>query len=324
MGVARLLVASPGSLVSMRRGSVEVRRGGRVELSMPLDEVDAIVVATRGVTVTSQLLVEAGLRGVPVYFVTSRGELASVLEPGEPHRTGATVMAQVGARLDEVSRVRAAKWFVYSKIRARAWLLRYMAKSRGVEALRDLSYVVDSWSRRALTASSLTGLREAEARAGRVYWEAARRHLIPQGLGFEGRRPRGGDPVNSSLDYVYGILRGRCHLALRIAGLNPYVGFMHVEKSGRPSLTLDFMEPYRWLAEKTVFHLLARGWAPEAPMGRLSRDSRRALYEAWAEAERSKIPGTRVSLEQAIKSDAFELASALRESRDYAPTIPQG
>ena len=40
-------------------------------------------------------------------------------------------------------------------------------------------------------------------------------------------------------------MKALCFKSLLIAGLDPYVGFLHAEKSGRPSLVLDFMEQWR-------------------------------------------------------------------------------
>ena len=81
---------------------------------------------------------------------------------------------------------------------------------------------------------------EAEASAAGAYWSAYRGVT-----GFPGRGQEGGDPVNAALNYGYGVLKALCFKSLLIAGLDPYVGFLHVEKSGRPSLVLDFMEQWR-------------------------------------------------------------------------------
>ncbi|MEB3851259.1 MAG: CRISPR-associated endonuclease Cas1, partial [Desulfurococcales archaeon] len=171
------------------------------------------------------------------------------------------------------------------------------------------------------SASTIEELRSAEARLGRLYWGLYASRLVPPDLGFPGRRPRGGDPVNTALDFLYALLRGVSHAALRVAGLNPYIGFMHHERSGRPSLTLDFMEAFRWAVERLLARLLARGFRPSMAEGLLDHESRSVLASAWAEALHSKLPRSGETLEEAIRRSAWGLARSLREGSPWRPRL---
>ena len=53
------------------------------------------------------------------------------------------------------------------------------------------------------------------------------------------------DDVNALLSFFYSILANDCASALEGVGLDPYVGFMHVDRPGRRSLALDLMEELR-------------------------------------------------------------------------------
>lgn len=53
------------------------------------------------------------------------------------------------------------------------------------------------------------------------------------------------DPVNALLSFAYSICANKCASALEGVGLDPYVGFMHTDRSGRKSLALDLMEEFR-------------------------------------------------------------------------------
>ena len=322
MALLRVVAARPGWRLGLRRGLLvaEGPEGERHEV--PLSEVDLLLISSRGVVVSTNLLMALAERGVRVYLVRGDGRAVAVVAPAEATRTADSQVAQAEWRADPGRRLRAASWFVRYKLEARAWLLKYLASSRGVPALREAGYEVERWASRAPRADSIDGLREVEAHAGRVYWDAVRRHVVPPELGFPGRRPRGGDPVNAALDYLYGILRAEAHKALTYAGLNPYMGFMHVERSGRPSLTLDFMEPYRWAFEKLLYTLLARGHRPALVDGALDREYRRLLASRAAEALEDRQPGFRVTLSQAIQRDAWALAKALREGGEWRPTMP--
>ncbi len=57
------------------------------------------------------------------------------------------------------------------------------------------------------------------------------------------RPPR--DPVNALLSFCYMLLAGMCTNAAEAVGLDSYVGFLHRDRPGRPSLALDLMEELR-------------------------------------------------------------------------------
>lgn len=71
------------------------------------------------------------------------------------------------------------------------------------------------------------------------------------------RPPR--DRVNCLLSFLYALLRHDCIAALTTAGLDPFVGFLHVDRPNRPSLALDLMEEFRpWLADRLAITLINR------------------------------------------------------------------
>ena len=76
-------------------------------------------------------------------------------------------------------------------------------------------------------------------------------------LSFQGRNrrpPR--DPVNAVLSYLYGILVKECFVTLLAVGFEPYLGFYHQPKYGRPALALDLMEEFRpVIADSTALTL---------------------------------------------------------------------
>lgn len=71
---------------------------------------------------------------------------------------------------------------------------------------------------------------------------------------FTGRKRRPPtDPVNALLSLGYSLLAKDCTIAALTVGLDPYVGFYHQPRFGRPALALDLMEEFRPLiAESAV------------------------------------------------------------------------
>jgi len=315
-------VVRPGWVLRLRRGQLEAEGPEGDPVRIPLAQVDALLIASRGVMVSSALLLEASRLGIPVYLVRASGDVVAVVEPAEAHRTADTQLAQASWRLDPRRRLEASKWFISAKVGARARMLRLEASRIGDPLLRDESYRLEAEARELIGgASTIEELRVAEARLGRLYWALYQSRLLPGDSGFEARRPRGGDPFNSALDYLYAMLRAVCHSALRVAGLNPYVGFMHSEKSGRPSLTLDFMEAFRWRAEQLLARLARRGFRPEVSEGLLVHESRAVLSSEWSRVLRSPLPRSRKTLWEAIRDAAWELASSLRRGSEWRPVL---
>jgi CRISPR-associated protein Cas1 len=83
--------------------------------------------------------------------------------------------------------------------------------------------------------------------------------VLPESVDFRGRstssRPNNAsDPVNSALNYAYGVLEGECRRAINALGLEPSVGFLHefVGYQTKQSLVYDLQEPFRWIADVAV------------------------------------------------------------------------
>src|SRR5205085_6123283 len=82
----------------------------------------------------------------------------------------------------------------------------------------------------------------------------------PPGHGFDfrsrNRRPPR-DPVNALLSFAYALLAKDCFAALCTVGFDPYKGFYHAGRHGRPSLALDLCEEFRAvIADSVVLSLI--------------------------------------------------------------------
>lgn len=100
-------------------------------------------------------------------------------------------------------------------------------------------------------------LRGLEGTAGRLYFQTLSA-LMPPDYAFSGRSFRPAtDAFNAFLNYAYGVLYGRVEKALMIAGLDPYVGFLHRDDYNQKSMVYDFIEPYRIHADYVVFRLFS-------------------------------------------------------------------
>lgn len=100
-------------------------------------------------------------------------------------------------------------------------------------------------------------LRGLEGTSGRIYFGVLS-SLLNEHYRFSGRSFRPAqDPFNAFLNYAYGILYSRVEKALIIAGIDPYVGFLHRDDYNMKSMVFDFIEPYRVWGDEVVFKLFS-------------------------------------------------------------------
>lgn len=100
-------------------------------------------------------------------------------------------------------------------------------------------------------------LRGLEGTSGRIYFGVLS-SLLNEHYRFNGRSFRPAqDPFNAFLNYAYGILYSRVEKALIIAGIDPYVGFLHRDDYNMKSMVFDFIEPYRVWGDEVVFKLFS-------------------------------------------------------------------
>ncbi len=103
--------------------------------------------------------------------------------------------------------------------------------------------------------ANLIGL---EGVAGRNYFGALKL-LMPNRFKFKARsRSPARDEFNCLLNYGYGVLYSMVEKGCIIAGLDPYIGFLHTDNYNKKSLVFDIIELFRILAEETVIYLFSQ------------------------------------------------------------------
>ncbi len=313
--MARLVVVRPGSRIGVSKGFLTIRSDGQ-DLKIPLNEVDEVLISSRGVLISSNLIMELALLGIPIHFVRGDGLSTAMVWPTIPNKTVMTRRAQYEVALNGKS-LSYAKEFVKAKIHNKAWLLKYLGKSRRRLDIRDCGYLVEEYVDRVEGCSNSKDLINVEAEASRRYWRCYA-ELVPD-TGFKYRDQEGDDPVNLALNYGYGILRSTVMKSIIMAGLDPYAGFLHVDKSGRPSLILDFMEPFRFVVDKAVAELVVK-YVPEVHDSMLTHDARKAVANRVLKSmseEYYNYGGMRKNVNSIIKSQALELASSIRTGKPF-------
>jgi CRISPR-associated protein Cas1 len=237
-----------GTMYLLEQGAVLRKQGerlvaekdGKAILEAPLASIERVVIEGY-VQITTQTLCLLLERGVPTIFLGTDGRFKGSLEPvrsvNAPLR-----LAQYGVAQDPVASLYLAKQFVSSKLSNQSRVLQKIGYRREPffqDAAREIKILCSHIERK----TGLNGVRGTEGAASSFYFQALGQAFGSAGFARTRRPPR--DPVNAMLSYGYTLLVSECVSALATHGLDPYIGFYHGVKHGRPALALDLMEEFR-------------------------------------------------------------------------------
>lgn len=328
-----LIITAHGTYVGKESERVVVKKGDRVLREIPFFRLGEIVLPAHGAALSTDVIAEACERGIRISLLDGHGKPYAMLSSPHLTATVATRRAQMAAYLDGRS-VAIAKAIVGGKLRNQASLLKYFGKYlKGADAGRFRAVVeavkgiaAQCRAIRAVEGARIDDVREAlmghEGAAATAYWGAVR-VLLEGKADFKGREHQGAkDPVNASLNYGYGILYNEMWGAVLNAGLEPFAGFLHVDRSGKPSLVLDLVEEFRGpVVDRAVIAFFTKGGEARMENGLLDHESRRTVASRVLERLDSEaaFEGKTYRVRSILQQQARHLATAVRGERDYAP-----
>ncbi|MGA9351873.1 MAG: CRISPR-associated endonuclease Cas1 [Anaerolineae bacterium] len=335
--IQHLIVDQYGAFVGKHSQRLQVKVKGEKVMQAPLLHLEQVLITGRGVSLSADAIQACCQEGIPIHFVSTSGQPYAGLYAAGLTGTVQTRRAQIMAYEDDRG-LALAMAFASGKVENQSRLLKYMAKYRKeadpslYEELRLAAQeVLDHLEElRRLRAERVDEVRlqilAAEGRAAHRYWEALKL-VVPEQYGWPGRRRRGAkDPLNAALNYGYGILYGQIERAVVLAGLDPYGGFIHADRPGKPSLVLDLIEEFRApVVDRTVLGLAnKRTQLAQDEKGLLTLETRRLLaervlarLEAAERYERKRQP-----LRIIIQSQARHIATFVRGDRaQYKPFL---
>jgi len=322
-----------GAYVGKKSERLVLRRKGEESVlwQVPLDRLCEVQLSSRGVNVTSDVLTELADRGIRVTLLSASGR--PVAQIASPNLT-ATVATR-RAQLEASSNGRGLQLGVAlaaGKLLNQARLLKYLAKNlresepaqfaeirRQVAAILVLrrSILAGKWTDLETARAGVMGL---EGTAARHYWEAVAL-LLERYANFAGREHRGArDFVNSLLNYGYGVLYSCVWSAVLSAGLEPFAGFLHTDRPGKPSLVLDLTEEFRApVVDRTVLAAVRlRQLQPPGKPGLLEPETRTVLVDQLLKRLESKerFQGGNYQVRSIIQMQARRVASYLMGRTD--------
>lgn len=343
-----LYLTTQGTRVTLRGETLVIR-----EEKTPIAEfrtIDVSNVALFGnIQITTQAVQWLCEAGVPVAYFSMGGWFYGITT-GHGLRNVFTRIRQFAAAADPETSLWIARRFIYGKIRnQRTQLMRnHVALPDGVA--RKLKRAAAD----ALTAGSLTRLLGIEGAAAALCFGNFN-GLIKIGTdddrlpGIDPPEKRGDssfrfdftrrsrrpptDPVNALLSLAYSLLARDCTIACLTTGFDPYVGYYHQPRHGRPALALDLMEEFRPLiADSAVLTAINNRMITPAHFVRagnavnLTAAGRKAFFHAYEQRINSLVTHPvfdyKVSYRRVLELQARMLARYLTgEIPEYIPMM---
>lgn len=318
-----LYVSGYGLSVGKRDAQLQVRdKGGVVQEARLLDISAMNVIGAVSIT-SGAIEAMCGAEKPVAYF--SSGHWFYGLTRGMDLKNVFLRRDQFARAADEDFCVRIASDIVSTKIRNQRTLL----QRNHVEPTSQVLARMKDLARAAQTCASLESLLGIEGTAARLYFgQFAGMLKVEDGEGlpafdFEHRNrrpPR--DPVNALLSFAYALLVRDCTIVCHAVGFDPFMGFYHQPRFGRPALALDLMEGFRPLvadsAVLTAVNARMVGPGDFVSAGNsvaLSPSGRKAFIRSYEQRMDTMVThplfGYRVSYRRVLEIQARLLARAL-------------
>jgi len=281
------------------------------------------------VTITAPVLRELAERDIAVTWHSYGGWFFGMFASASGHNV-LTRIAQHRVAADREHALNLARSFVRSKIANQRVFLR----RNGVDVPDDPLHRMKELRRAARHATSLDALMGVEGGAARLYFRHFSRMLkadLSDAFDFGGRNrrpPR--DRVNALLSFAYACLAREITTTLHAVGFDPFVGFLHQPRPGRPALALDLMEEFRpVIADSVVVSAVNNGVVQEGdfrvtPTGvSLHQAGRKRFIQAYErrldELATHPVLGTRLSYRRILEVQVRLLGKVLLGELDAYP-----
>lgn len=265
------------------------------KIEVPMHKVERVVVIG-DVTLTMPVIHALLDNEIEVSLLSYYGRFRARLW-GELSKNAPLRIAQHRAGLDPGRTTELARCFVTGKLtNLRTSLLRYNRKLTDPAVTRAAAEIKAACES-VFAVNDLDRLRGVEGNGSAAYFGVFDRLIRNDAFSFASRvRRPPTDPVNALLSFGYSLLTAEVSTAVGIVGLDPYVGYLHAPRYGRPSLALDVMEEFRPLIVDSVVlrALNNREFAPtdfgdELGAIRLTSIARKRFLQAYEERLNDEI-----------------------------------
>ncbi len=327
-----IYVIEQGAVVRLSSKSLVITKERENILQAPLIKIDRLLLFGN-IQLTTQAMNELLQEGIDVAFLTMNGKLRGRLVATESKNVFLR-LAQYERHLDDAFPVNLARTIIKAKLRnQKAVILRYQRNHPEQQFPSELQ-VIEETLRKIDKQKTVHSLMGSEGIATANYFKAFG-GMFRKELTFteRSRRPPK-DPVNSILSFGYILLTNEI-LSLVIAhGLDPYIGFLHGEVYGRPSLALDLVEEFRHsVVDRMTLALFNNGILTEKDFQhtedqgvRLTAEGLKTFFKHYEKRLRAPLDAKKptINLRAIMKRQVRNMAKTIQTLTPYKPFCARG
>jgi CRISPR-associated protein Cas1 len=326
-----LYLQTQGLSIGISGEVLEIREKGKVISTSRFIDTSQICLFGN-IQVSTQAVRELAQRNIPICYF-SFGGWFSAMTVGMVHRNVLLRQAQYRRAFDQEGCLQLSRRLVSAKILNSRTMLRRNARDLDSQILIELKRLAAA-AEKAISIESLLGL---EGMAARYYFQSfalmvKRAEFLKDGgfdSGSRNRRPPR-DPLNALLSFVYSLLVKELTVVAWSIGLDPYQGFYHQVRYGKPALALDLMEEFRILvADSAVLSIINNQIVTNQDFSRagdglaLTTAARRRVTEAFERRLEEMVThpwfGYRLSYRRILYVQTRLLARHLQGEIDHFP-----
>lgn len=243
--MSALHITRDGSVLRKVDERLKVTFEKETVIDVPLIKVDQVIIWGR-VTVTPSTVRSLLEHGIEIIYLSAYGKYIGRVQP-EFSKNSILRKAQYRASEDKEKVTSISKHLVYGKLaNMRTILLRAERFNELEGKIEEAIERIRIGIRRLKDAASTDEVRGYEGAGTAAYFGVFGELIKADDFSFDGREKRPPtDPVNALLSLGYVLLTNDIHTACNIVGFDPYIGFLHTDKYGKPSLPLDLVEEFR-------------------------------------------------------------------------------
>lgn len=257
-----LYLNAQGLKIGIKSETLQIKEHGKLINDVRLNDVNHVALLGN-IQISTQAVRSLCYADIPITYFSVSGRFYG-LTRGH-HQKNVFLRIQQFQKSDQPRAcLQLARKFVEGKIRNHRTLLRRNHVDPPAEALSHLKQSAES-TRNASNLKILLGIEGAAAATYFKHFDgmikpqeptlAEESNTSPEDFPFHfkerNRRPPT-DPVNALLSLAYSLLTKDCAIAAYTVGFDPYIGFFHQPRFGRPALALDLMEEFRPLIAESV------------------------------------------------------------------------
>ena len=318
-----LIIDGYGYFLGKSHNRIIIKHKESIVSQIPFEDITCIILSSKGTTLSTSFINDACSHGICIAMWGGRSpniliassRLASFVEAKR-----AQFDAYKGTKgLELVKKV------IASKIENQSTLLRYYSKNRKGAKFDSTSenLCVNAQKIRDIAGENISMVRtnvlSLEALSSKTYWKCFS-ELMHLDCGFSSRDISGNDPVNAALNYGYAILYSLTWMAILNSGLEPFAGFLHTDRPGKPSLVFDLSEPFKQrIVDRPIMSMVNNKQHLKSDNGMLDAQSKK-LVSAKVLSEiykKENYCGRNLTLMSILQANIYSVASELKGTGKY-------